>query len=249
MKTLALVFFLAVMLPGAAVAADEEVAGFVVKGNEYLKAGEGKKAIDEFNRAVEFIKGSKIEAEFPIVYFNRGRAYEKMNMTVEALGDYTHAITLDPRYVIAYYNRGVLYQKMKNLDGALADYNAMLALDPDQVHAYNNRGLVFACRGEPAKAISDFTSAIKIDPNVYNVHLNRGLAYLCQKDYTRAREDFFVEKEKYPYCIGANLLYMATNGFLERKYEVSAQMVKRLQELGYELSPGFIDDLDKALGK
>jgi|GEM_PF-5218211 len=250
-KLRCLFLFLVLLLaaPAAGRCADEEVVGFIIKGNQYLEARDLRKALGEFDKAVDFIKSSRIEQSFPIVYFNRGRVYEKMDMPAEALADYSRAIELDKKYLLPYYNRGLLHHKLNELDLALQDYSTMLALDAKQVHAYNNRGLVYYSKGQIAKAIEDFTRAIEIDANTFNVHLNRGLAYLCQRDYLRAREDFYQEKEKYPHSVSAWLVYTAVVSYMDKKYDTCVKAVRRLQEIGYELGPEFATDVNTAMGK
>jgi len=244
-----LFLWLMLAVPAAGRCADEEVVSFIIRGNEYLEKSDLRKALDEFDKAVSFIKNAKIEASFPIVYFNRGRVYEKMNMPVEAVDDYSRAIELDKKYMLPYYNRGLLHQKREEFDLALADYSTMLALDDKQIHAYNNRGLVYYSKGQITKAIADFTRAIELNANTFNVHLNRGLAYLCQRDYIRAREDFFLEKEKFPHSVSAWLVYTAVSSYMDKNYETCLKAVRRLQELGYELGPEFATDVNAAMGR
>jgi len=235
--------------PAVARADDDDVMNSVLRGNQYLAKGQDKEALDEFNYAVGLVKSLKLEAQFPYVYLNRAKVYERLNRRDDAIVDYTRGIELDKRYSLCYYNRGVLYQRMGMLDLSLQDYSAMIAIDPKQLHAYNNRGLIFLQQGEVAKAVGDFNTAVQIDPSTFNVHFNRALAYLRMHDHVRAKADLFEEKEKYPHSVSAGLLYFAVTNYIDRKYDAAAQTVKQLHELGYNVGPEFVSDINAALGK
>ena len=85
-------------------------------GNEYLYAGDYKKAIEHYTKAIE------IDPDFALAYNNRGVAYYNMGRYNEAIADYTKAIELDPEYAMAYNNRGVDYYYLGDIKNALADF-------------------------------------------------------------------------------------------------------------------------------
>jgi tetratricopeptide (TPR) repeat protein len=250
MKLLLMLCILCACLSPAALRADDgDVLNCVARGSLYLAKDRLKEALGEFNNAVELARVYKLEEKFPVVYFNRARIYERLNKREEAIADYTRAVELDKNYMLCYYNRGLLYQRMGKLDPALLDYNTMLAMDPKQIHAHNNRGLIFLQKGEVVQAIGDFSTAIQIDSSTFNVHFNRALAYLRIRDYARAKLDLFEEKEKYPHSVSAGLLYFAVENYLNRKYDAVARTINQLHDLGYDVGPEFVSDVNTALGK
>jgi tetratricopeptide (TPR) repeat protein len=226
----------------------EEVTNYLVRGNRYMEDGDLERALGKFKDAVDYVSQSKVESEFPIVYFNRGRCYERMRHFPEAIDDYSKAIELQPDYLLAYYNRGVIYQKIEKNDLALADYCKMIELDPNSVHGYNNRGLVLTAKGMIPQAIGDFTKAIDLDPKAIHVHLNRGLAYLYNKDYVAAKVDF---SREYELCssLDADWLYMAIDYFLQRKFIQCRLIIDQMRKKNFVFAPVFIDDLETKLAE
>ena len=227
----------------------EQVFEFIIKGNRHLEKKEIEKAIHEFTRAVDFIKTINEEHEFPLVYYNRARAFEAGGDFDSALKDYSKALALDPNYIMAYYNRGLLYQKTSRFELARADYSSMIERDTKQLHAYNNRGLVYTSQGEYEKALADFNRAIGLDEKAVNVHLNRGLAYLALGDYASARADFSYEQEKHPRSLGAPLLYQMVTAFSESKYAECRTLISRLEKMNYVLDRRFLAELEARAGK
>lgn len=235
----------AVLSVAAAVAGtDEEIVNYLVKGNQYMGSNEPEKALMEFQKAVDYARMVKADKEFPMVYFNRGRAYERTGELEKAVADYTKALTLNSEYLLAYYHRAVTYHKMNRLDSALADYDAMIALEPG-VHAYNNKGIILEQKGEGEKAIAAFDMAVKTDPKAVNVHLNRGLSHLNRGDYTRAGEDFYLERQINPGSTSALLFETALQQVHERKYVEAVKSFRKLKDMGYALNGDIIRDIQR----
>jgi tetratricopeptide (TPR) repeat protein len=222
----------------------EEVTNYLVRGNRYMEDNDFNQALFEFNRAVDYVTLAKVEAEFPITYFNRGRCFEQMRRYQEAVVDYSRALELDCGYILALYNRGVVYQKLERLDDALQDYSRIIEIVPSAVHAFNNRGLVYTSKGQISKAVADFTRATEIDPRAVHVRLNRGLAYLAMGDYGSAGADFAAEHEMTS-SLDADWLCSAVDCFQKRKFGECRMIVEQLKRKNYIFPAGFIEELDR----
>ena len=61
------------------------------RGNRYSDLGEKKKAIEDYNRAIE------LNPESAMVYNNRGICYKKLGETQKAKKDFQKAAELDPQ--------------------------------------------------------------------------------------------------------------------------------------------------------
>jgi tetratricopeptide (TPR) repeat protein len=109
------------------------------------------------------------KGEFPIkllaiAYSNRGIAYRDMDLTDQAISDFTKAIGLNSDLDVAYYNRGNAYGRKGLYDQAVADYTKSIEIAPDHA-AYTNRAWAHEKKGERDQAINDYRAALKLDPN------------------------------------------------------------------------------------
>ncbi|MFK7787785.1 MAG: tetratricopeptide repeat protein [Crocinitomicaceae bacterium] len=115
------------------------------------------------------IETSKASAE---TYYNRGILNAFFGDTVQAIEDYSVAITRKPDFDLSYINRGSIYQKQKQFELALTDFNAAIKLDKLPSIGLNNRGFLYQDWGKIDKAIKDFESAIRIDPTYTQPYMN-----------------------------------------------------------------------------
>lgn len=77
------------------------------RGIAYGQTGQYRRAIDDFNKALNLNKYYK-------GYNNRGFAYANLGLYQQAIEDYNEAIRLQPDYVKAYHNRGMAYLHQHN---------------------------------------------------------------------------------------------------------------------------------------
>lgn len=125
-----------------------------------------------------------------LAYFARGKMYDEKGDHVNAVADYTMAVTLDPKFPRAYNNRGIIYGKHGDYSRALADFNRALALYPEFAQAYNNRGLIYFYLREDRLALEDFNKAIELRPRVASSYVNRARFFQVTGQYRLAAEDF-----------------------------------------------------------
>jgi tetratricopeptide (TPR) repeat protein len=123
------------------------------RGVDYTQKGDFKKAVSDFNKAIE------VNPEFVVAYLNRGFSYSRMGELDEAIADYTKAIALNPRYAIAYHNRGFVYRRMGEYDRAILDFTKAIEIDPKYASAYYHRGHIYHYNGEYEKAWEDIKKA------------------------------------------------------------------------------------------
>ena len=77
-------------------------------------------------------------------YYNRGNGRGAKGDLEGAIGDYTKAIEIDPRYVGAYNSRGLARGAKGDLEGAIADYSKVIEIDPRYAGAYNSLAWLWA---------------------------------------------------------------------------------------------------------
>ena len=121
---------------------------------------------------------------------NKNRSEGYIN---DAIGNYTQAIELNPRFAEAYVGRGNAYMDGEEYESAIADYSDALRLNPDDAVAYFNRASVYAVQGELDRAISDYGDTLRltvIDKLALAAHANRGTSYRDQGEYDLAISEY-----------------------------------------------------------
>jgi tetratricopeptide (TPR) repeat protein len=156
----------------------------LVKGNEAHNLKEYKRALSEFNKAIE------LDPKYAFAYNNRGVAYYDLKDYNMAIQDYDKAIEIDPRSSSAYCNRGLSYYGLKDYKRAISEFNKAIELDPDYSSAYTARGLVYYESNDYNMALQDYNKAIELDPRSVTAYSNRGLSYAALKDYNKAISDY-----------------------------------------------------------
>ena len=112
----------------------------------------------------------------------------------QAIGEYTLAIKLDPKFKDALANRAGHYLELKQYELAIRDFDRAIELAPKDAGLYHDRALAYDELGKSFAAISDFDEAIRLDtlsdlglPNAYE---NRGDTRMKVGNYKGAQEDF-----------------------------------------------------------
>lgn len=212
--------------PYAALMAEKEVASlkdikesddWLVQGVKFHEGQEFQKAIECFNKAIEF------NPNYAMAYSNRGitksvmRDYEsalldlekanelspsdyaynnlgsiKMNLNRidEGIEAYTQAINLNPNNIEAYNNRGVAKRQKGDFEGALADYDTVIKMKPEYIKSYVNRGIVKNNMGDFNGAILDYDKALQLNANLAEAYGNRANSKFSLQDIEGCMLDF-----------------------------------------------------------
>jgi tetratricopeptide (TPR) repeat protein len=123
-------------------------------------------------------------------FVSRGNAYFDAGDNDSAIGNYTAAIRIDPKYATAVNNRAYAYMAKGDLDRALADSKKTIQLEPKDPSFFDTRGAIYQKMGALDRAIGDFDQAIRLDPQYPGAFTRRGLAYEAKNDFARARADY-----------------------------------------------------------
>lgn len=101
----------------------EQAERYLIEGNEALKAGDYKTAIDCFGKALDLKK------DYTDAVYSRAKVYDLTGQYDAALNDYSRLIKLT-NSADAYYLRGSFYEKLGDFDNALKDFNTALEKSP-----------------------------------------------------------------------------------------------------------------------
>jgi tetratricopeptide (TPR) repeat protein len=220
-------------------AALEDAESYYKQGEKAFNSGDFGQAISDFTKAIE-INPSNL-----LAYGSRGSAYYFKNEFNQAIADFNKVIALKPDTAKGYYCRGLAYAKKGDNEKALDDFNKAIELNPRYNEAYGDRGLLYYLRNDFDQAIKDFSKVIEIIPNADRAYYARGVAYAKKNDLGQAISDFTKAIEIKPnYADPYNDRALAY--FYKKDYGNAWQDTHKAQELGFKVSPRFIQDLKSA---
>jgi tetratricopeptide (TPR) repeat protein len=144
--------------------------------------------------------------DVPLAYYNRGVFNYENRRLDKAIGDYSRAIDLAPRYTDAFNNRGIAYDQLGMHDSAIKDFSSAISLAPDDFAAYTNRGIGYRGKGSYGPALEEFNKAISINPDYDLAYVNRAVVYYLEKEYKKALADINKAIELNPHNPNAYLI-------------------------------------------
>jgi tetratricopeptide (TPR) repeat protein len=113
---------------------------WLTRGSIYLKMNNSKKAVPDFDRAIE------IDPLYAKAYHLRGLAFELAGDDSDALQDLSRAIELDGGYGAAYYSRAALLTKMGQSESAVEDIKMVNQLTHLNLEIFANENNVWRSR-------------------------------------------------------------------------------------------------------
>ncbi|MBU1212004.1 MAG: tetratricopeptide repeat protein [Alphaproteobacteria bacterium] len=153
------------------------------RGVAYVRLGQTREAIDDFNKAVELFP------EYAATYNNRGNLLLALGLPKEALKDFNRAIVLAPGYAAAYNNRAGALMQIGNPQQAIRDFTQAVKLLPAAAAPLAGRGRAHMELGRPHAAIRDFSRAVGSEARFASGYRSRAEAKLKVGYYDEAIED------------------------------------------------------------
>jgi len=114
-----------------------EIRDYFIQGNDYLRNGQYKLAIETFERLVEK------NPHYAKVYDNLATAYYRIGQAQKAIFNFQKSIQLDPLSAVPYQGLGIVYGEMGQYQEALLSFQKAVEIDGNYVYAY--QGLGTAC--------------------------------------------------------------------------------------------------------
>uniref|UniRef100_A0A8D0GDV2 Mitochondrial import receptor subunit TOM34 n=1 Tax=Sphenodon punctatus TaxID=8508 RepID=A0A8D0GDV2_SPHPU len=112
-----------------AAAAIERAIALKQEGNEFVKQGNPKKAIEKYSESL------KLNNRECTTYTNRALCYLSLKQYKEAIQDCTEALKLDANNVKAFYRRAQAFKELKDYKSSVADISSVLKLEPKNIVA------------------------------------------------------------------------------------------------------------------
>jgi tetratricopeptide (TPR) repeat protein len=112
-----------------------------------------EKSILALSRVIE------LDPDNRLAHMSRGAAFLKLNITDNAVADFTRAVEIDPDYARAFHLRGLAHEQDGNSDAALGDFNRAIGVDSEYGAAYYSRASLHSKMGNPDLAAGDIEMA------------------------------------------------------------------------------------------
>jgi len=170
-------------LSDTALSNDRRAAILNDRGVVYIKLGQARQAIEDFNAAAQLFP------EYAPVYNNRGNLLLSLGLLKEAVKDFDRSIVLAPGYAAAYNNRAGALVRLGKVEDAIGDYTRAIKLLPSNPAPLSGRGRAHLALMRPHAAIRDFSRAVQADARFAPGYRNRAEAKLEVQHYDEAIED------------------------------------------------------------
>ncbi len=123
-------------------------------------------------------------------FFQRGVAYENLELAEKALADYDTCLKLDEFRTDALNNKAVQLAKLDRLDEAVAAFTELVDLDREDFLGYRNRGLCRFDQKDYPAALADYNKAIRLNSDDASSWFQRGNVHLAMNTLTEAESDY-----------------------------------------------------------
>jgi curved DNA-binding protein CbpA len=131
------------------------------------------------------------EKKSGIIYYYRGKVYNRIKKYPLALRDFDQAVSIDPMLDSAYFEKAEIENYIqKNSTLATLHYGKALKLNPKFSKAYYGRARSYQQTKSHREALDDFDKAISLDEKEPAWYFYRGLSYAALKKYKASCRDF-----------------------------------------------------------
>ena len=141
---------------------------------EKSKQADYKSAIKLFSKAID---------EKPtdaVCYFERGKAYDKLEKSDEALYDYNKAVELSPTNVQFLNTKGTLEAGLADYKDAILTYSTIIKLQPSNDEAYLNRAFAKNLSDDKKGAQADMMKAMSLNSKYAQPEILNGVDYYLE---------------------------------------------------------------------
>ncbi len=151
-------------------------------GNFYYKFKKWKEAGNCYEKAIS------LNEKDPVLYENRGLAYEQMKKNDLAEKYYRQSIDLEKESGRSFNRLGVFFYNLKNYEKSIEFYKKALEREPDNSIYLENICLSYEMLNDLDSAEPYYLRLLKIDPENANTMNLLGILYYKRKNYEKAAE-------------------------------------------------------------
>lgn len=122
-------------------------------------------------------------------HFLLGKNQRLSGRQIEAISEFTQAITLDSDLLDAYLHRGISYIELGEAKSGIADLSFVIDIIPGISPAYYYRSMGYVKLVKIDLALADANKAIELSPQEPANYLQRGFIQFLRKEYEYAIKD------------------------------------------------------------
>jgi len=152
--------------------ADMKPDELMKKGNEALKDGNDKLAIDLLKRAAE------ADPKSNGAWNDLGLAYFDAHQDDLAVSAFQKQVDINPYHPFSYNNMGRVYARQRKYDEAIKWFRKQIEIDPLDKYAHSNLGIVYLEQHQYGAAIPELEKAVSLNPDNAGSQVRLGEAYL-----------------------------------------------------------------------
>lgn len=220
-----------------------EAARHIQQGRRYFFREDFKKAISEFNKALE-VEPDNIEA-----FSYLGHLYFSKEDFEKAASEFNKVLEVDPDNIEAIISVGHAYRVLKQYDDAEKYFKLACKKDPDNPRAYNSlssfyyskermpeavqyyeKGSEYHGVGNFKKAAVEYEEAIKLESDYIQAIAGLGVAYAGLDQYDKSEKYLkrVLEMEPYSFNVHGTLSYIY---FKQERYNDSLEECRKAVQI------------------
>ncbi|MEM2838773.1 MAG: tetratricopeptide repeat protein [Thermoplasmata archaeon] len=182
---------------------DKSVEGQIDLGIELLQAGEFKKAIERFERAIAakpdfakpwklkgdaleqlgehskalecFGRALEIDKEDPELWYSISKTMYSIGRYEEQMDALEHVLKVNPDHEKALADKGATLLKQMKFQEALDAFNRLLKLNPRNQVNHNSKGIALKSLNRMEEALAAFEDALSLDPDYVEALINKAM--------------------------------------------------------------------------
>lgn len=191
------------------------------QGNDQLKAGRNREAVESFRSA------AALKPQDGKFHFNLAVALSRVGDHAGEERELKEALKLDPKFFQAHNALGSLYMTQGQVQAAEKEFRAALFDDPQSSETLNNLGTVLDRQGKNEESEAFFRRAIAADPEGPLGYVNLGLLLASAGRYSEAEQQLHNALQ----LDGANETALTALGMLQGKTGKADEAVKTFRSL------------------
>lgn len=175
-----------VLISGCLQTKDQKVQSYLLKGNQALASKEYQDAVEYFELVLKADNGNTDALN------NLGIAYSGLNNQIEAIKQYSLALTIDSLHYDSRYNRFNAYYSHNKFTDALTDLSILKKVYPDSAQVSFAFGLAYTKLKNYSKAKQSFDLALEQGWDEVEILINKGNLSFYQGDLNAAKNDILL---------------------------------------------------------
>lgn len=131
----------------------------------------------------EALKDQNInETDRAFALFVRGKAYQGLGKSEEAIADFGESLKLNPDVLAVLIRRGEVFRDLGKPDLAMADFNRAIEVDPDYAPALTGKAALLMELAQFTEALAAIEKAIQLSPpDAYKYSARGRIQFASQK--------------------------------------------------------------------